>query len=143
MDARGAGHQGCDQTWMLVEDRFWWPRAREDITQAVKNCMRWITYEGKDTQVPLVSVVATSPPEIVHMDHTSFETTNITTQETPTAPIKPESTSIDPTTGAAQHIMVVTTFVPTSIASASADITLPAPSPVRHLQCHQKCLPAH
>ena len=32
---RDAGHQGCDQTWTLVEDRFLWPRAREDIVQAV------------------------------------------------------------------------------------------------------------
>ena len=60
---------------MLVEDRFWWPRAREDIIQAVKNCKRCNTYEGKDMQVPLVSVVATSPLEIVHVDYTSFKTT--------------------------------------------------------------------
>ena len=61
---RDAGHQGHDLIWMLVEDRFWWPRAREDMVQAVKNCKRCNTYEGKDTQVPLVSVVVTSPLEM-------------------------------------------------------------------------------
>ena len=72
---RDTGHQGHDRTWMLVEDRFWWPRAREDIVQAVKNCKGCNTYEGKDTQVPLVSVTATSLLEIVHVDYTSFKTT--------------------------------------------------------------------
>ena len=37
---RDMGHQGHDQTWTLVEGRFWWPRAREDFIQAVKNCNR-------------------------------------------------------------------------------------------------------
>ena len=72
---RDVGHKGHDGTWTLVEDRFWWPRAREDIVQAVKNCRRCNTYEGRDTQAPLVSVIATSPLEIVHVDYTSFETT--------------------------------------------------------------------
>ena len=72
---RDAGHQGCDMTWTLVEDRFWWSRAHEDVVQAVKNCKRGNTYKGRDTRVPLVSVVATSPLEIVHVDYTSFETT--------------------------------------------------------------------
>ena len=72
---RDAGHQGHDWTWTLVEDIFWWPRACEDMVQAVKNCKRCNTYEGKDTWGPLVSVVAISPLEIVHVDYTSFETT--------------------------------------------------------------------
>ena len=72
---RDAGHQGCDRTWTLVEDKFWWPRAKEYVVQAVKNCKRCNSYEGKDMQVPLVSVIATSPLEIVHVDYTSFETT--------------------------------------------------------------------
>ena len=72
---RGAGHQGHDQTSTLVEDRFWWPRAHENMVQAVKNCKRCSTYERKDTWAPLVSVVAISPLEIVHVDYTSFETT--------------------------------------------------------------------
>ena len=72
---RDAGHQGRDQKWTLVEDRFWWPRACEDVVQAVKNCKKCNTHERKDTWVPLVSVVATLPLQIVHVDYTSFETT--------------------------------------------------------------------
>ena len=72
---RDVGHQGHDQTWTLVQDRFWWSGVHEDVVQAIKNCKRCNTYEGKDTQAPLVSVFATCPLEIVHVDYTSFETT--------------------------------------------------------------------
>ena len=58
--------------------------------------------------------------------------THITTQETSTATIESESTSIAATTGATQQVTVVTTSVPTPIpsASASTDITPPPPPPV-------------
>ena len=69
------GHQGHDWTWMQAEDRFWWASTHEDVVQVIKNCKRCNTYEGKDTWEPLVSVIATSPLEIVHVDYTSFETT--------------------------------------------------------------------
>ena len=65
-------------------------------------------------------VIATDTSRNIQAYMGLVQMTHITTQETSTAPIESESTSISATTGAAQQAKVMTTSVLTPIPSASA-----------------------
>ena len=56
-----AGHQGCDHTLSLIQERFWWPRMAKQMRQTIRACMCCLQYEGGLSKAPLCPIVATAP----------------------------------------------------------------------------------
>ena len=61
-------HLGIDQTTSLMQDSFYWPHMAEDIRVHIQNCMRCIKFKQKESQVEMVSIEATNPLLLVHLD---------------------------------------------------------------------------
>ena len=57
-----ADHQGQQRTLALAQERFWWPMMAEDCCAIVRGC-------------PLCPIWVYAPLELVHLDHTSIEST--------------------------------------------------------------------
>ena len=72
---RDAGHQGHDHTLSLLREHFWWPGMINQIQQSIKNCVHCLHHEGDSPKVPLHSIVATAPLDLLHVDFTSIEMT--------------------------------------------------------------------
>ena len=41
-----AGHQGCDHTLSLLQERFWWPGMAKQMRQVIRACKHCLQYEG-------------------------------------------------------------------------------------------------
>ena len=72
-----AGHQGKKRTESLISDQFWWPGVLEDVNRAVQNCRQCQLYGGREERAPMVPMMVTAPLQLVHLDFTSFETTDL------------------------------------------------------------------
>ena len=72
---REAGHQGRDRTLSLLRERFWWPGMGVQATLSVKNCERCHQYEDQPSLPQMVTISATEPLDLVHMDFVGMETT--------------------------------------------------------------------
>ena len=70
-----AGHQGRDRTLSLLRKRFWWPSMGVQATLSVKNCERCCRYEARPSLPEMVTIGATEPLDLVHMDFVGMETT--------------------------------------------------------------------
>ena len=70
-----AGHQGCDRTLSLMNERFWWPGMSQALLKAVANCVRCIQYEAKGQLPPMQPIICTEPMELVHIDYVGMEVT--------------------------------------------------------------------
>jgi transposase InsO family protein len=69
-------HQGLDRTLALVRDRYYWPGMQADVAHKVKTCDRCIrrkTPPDAHKRVPLISIPATAPLELVSVDYLSLE----------------------------------------------------------------------
>ena len=42
-----AGHQGCDRTYSLLKERFWWPKMRVQMMTSVLNCVKCKVFERR------------------------------------------------------------------------------------------------
>ena len=62
------GHLGIDQTTGLMQERFYWPHMSDDIRIYIRDCMRCIKFKQKGEQEEMVSIKATYPLQLVHMD---------------------------------------------------------------------------
>ena len=62
------GHQGRDRTYSLLQERFWWPKIRTQMMMTLQNCERCKVYEKKDPKVPLCTITATEPMDLIHVD---------------------------------------------------------------------------
>ena len=69
-----AGHQGRDRTLSLLRERFWWPGMGVQATLPVKNCERCHQYEAWPSLPKMVTIGATKPLDLVHMDLVGMET---------------------------------------------------------------------
>ena len=69
-----AGHQGHDHTLSLLQECFWWPGMAKQMRQVIKACRCCLQYEGTTPKAPLCPIVATTPPDLLHVDFTSIET---------------------------------------------------------------------
>lgn len=67
------GHMGRDKTARLVQDRFFWPGWRRDVSKKVETCQNCICRKAQADTAPLIPVVATQPLEFVTMDYLSLE----------------------------------------------------------------------
>ena len=70
---RDAGHQGCARTTALLEERFWWPKCKLDVLNAVRKCPVCIKFEAPRVTAPLETITAVCPLDLVHIDFTSME----------------------------------------------------------------------
>ena len=70
-----AGHQGQQRTLALTQERFWWPMMAEDGCTIVRECPHCRAFEGEVPKAPLCPIRAHAPPELVHLDYTSIEST--------------------------------------------------------------------
>ena len=62
------GHLGVDRTTGLMQERFYWPHMSDDIRMYIRDCMRCIKFKQKGEQEEMVSIKATYPLQLVHMD---------------------------------------------------------------------------
>ena len=69
------GHQGRDRTYLLLQERFWWPKMRTQMMMTLQNCEKCKVYEKKDPKVPLCTIAATEPMDLVHVDLVGMEVT--------------------------------------------------------------------
>ena len=72
---RDVGHQGRDRTYSLLQERFWWPKMRMQMMMTLQNCKKCKVYEKKDPKVPLCTIAATEPMDLVHIDLVGMEVT--------------------------------------------------------------------
>ena len=72
---RDVGHQGRDRTYSLLQERFWWPKMRTQMMMTLQNCKKCKVYEKKDPKVPLCTITATEPMDLVHVDLVRMEVT--------------------------------------------------------------------
>ena len=69
------GHQGRDRTYSLLQERFWWPKMRTQMMMTLQNCEKCKVYEKKDPKVPLCTIAAMEPMDLVHVDLVGMEVT--------------------------------------------------------------------
>ena len=69
------GHQGRDRTYSLLQERFWWPKMRTQMMMTLQNCEKCKVYKKKDPKVPLCTIAATEPMDLVHIDLVRMEVT--------------------------------------------------------------------
>ena len=79
---REARHQGRDQMLSLLRERFWWLGMAVQAVLSVKNCVRCCRYEARDMMPEMVTISATEPMDLVHIDFIGMETT-VSTRKTP------------------------------------------------------------
>ena len=70
------GHQGRDRMYLLLQERFWWPKMRTQIMMiTLQNCKKCKVYEKKDPKVPLCTITAMEPMDLMHIDLVRMEVT--------------------------------------------------------------------
>ena len=69
------GHQGRDRMYSLLQERFWWSKMRTQMMMTLQNCKKCKVYEKKDPKVPLCTIAATEPMDLVHIDLVRMEVT--------------------------------------------------------------------
>ena len=69
------GHQGHDHTLSLLQECFWWPAVAKQMRQVIRACKHYFQFEGGTPKAPLCPIVATAPPDLLHVDFTNIETT--------------------------------------------------------------------
>ena len=62
------GHLGIDRSTVLMVDRFFWPKMSEEIRQYIQNCERCLRFKQQPHQAEMISLDASYPLQIVHMD---------------------------------------------------------------------------
>ena len=72
---RDTRHQGCDRTYSLLRERFWWPKMRTQMMNNILNCNKCKVFERKDPKPPLCNIMASEPMDLVHINLLGLETT--------------------------------------------------------------------
>lgn len=68
------GHLGCDKTYALVRDRFFWPRMKVDVESHCKTCERCIKRKTLPQKAaPLSHMHSSGPLDLVCIDFLSIE----------------------------------------------------------------------
>ena len=70
-----ARHQGCDRTYSLLKDQFWWPKMRMQMMNNILNCGKYKVFERKDPKPPLCNITVSEPMDLVHINLLGLETT--------------------------------------------------------------------
>ena len=70
-----AGHQGRDRTYSLLKERFWWSKMRTQMMTSILSCAKCKVFERREPKVPLCSIVASEPMDLIHVDLLGLETT--------------------------------------------------------------------
>ena len=71
---RDAGHQGRDRTYLLLKERFWWPKMRTQMMASIMNCAKCKVFEKREPKVPMCNIIATEPMDLIHVDLLGLET---------------------------------------------------------------------
>ena len=70
-----AGHQGRDRTYLLLKERFLWPKMRTQMMMSILNCAKCKVFEKREPKAPLCNIVASEPMDLIHVDLLGLETT--------------------------------------------------------------------
>ena len=62
------GHLGIDRTTAMMQARFFWPKMADEIRTYIRSCARCFRFKQTPEQEEMVSVDATYPLQLVHMD---------------------------------------------------------------------------
>ena len=66
-------HLGQDRELELLRDRFYWPEMYMDVASYINSCPRCIRRKSQPDKVPLLTIEATQPLELVHLDYFQIE----------------------------------------------------------------------
>ena len=66
------GHLGIDQSTVLLQERFFWPRMNDDIRSHIRVCEHCTAYKQTPEQVELQPILTSYPLEMIHMDFLSI-----------------------------------------------------------------------
>ena len=66
-------HLGIEQTIDLLRDWVYWPGMMEDTVRHIRQCKRCLRFKALPDKVPMESVDASYPMELVHMDYLTIE----------------------------------------------------------------------
>ena len=69
------GHQDRDRMYSLLQERFWWLNMRMQMMMTLQNCEKCKVYEKKDPKVPLCTITAKEPMDLVHINLVRMEVT--------------------------------------------------------------------
>lgn len=67
------GHQGIDRTLALVRSRCYWPRLDRDVREHINNCEPCLLAKPEKVKVPVGTIEAQRPLEVVAIDFTVLE----------------------------------------------------------------------
>ena len=63
------GHFGMERTFILVSERFFWPKMGDDVRLFIRRCSRCTRFKQPTEKEELQSIIATYPFELVHLDY--------------------------------------------------------------------------
>ena len=69
------GHQGRDRMYSLLQERFWWLKMRTQMMMTLQNWEKCKVYKKKDPKVPLCTIAATEPMDLIHINLVRMEVT--------------------------------------------------------------------
>ena len=69
------GHQGRDRMYLLLQERFWWPKIRTQMMMTLQNCEKCKVYEKRDLKAPLCTIATTEPMDLMHIALVGMEVT--------------------------------------------------------------------
>ena len=72
---RDVGHQGRDRTYLLLQERFWWPKMRTQMMMTLQNCEKCKVYEKKDPKAPLCTIATMEQMDPIHIILVGMEVT--------------------------------------------------------------------
>ena len=67
------GHLGQDRVLDLLRDKFYWPGMHIDVVSYINSCPRCLRRKSQPDKPPLLSIEASQPLELIHLDYLKIE----------------------------------------------------------------------
>ena len=66
------GHQGIDETTLLLQKRFFWNNLVNEMREHIRSCSRCLSFKTPEEAVNLERIVCLYPLEMIHLDFLSI-----------------------------------------------------------------------
>ena len=66
-------HWGQDRVSDLLRDRFYWPGMHGDVVSYINSCPRCLRRKSQPDKAPLLTIEASQPLELIHLDYLKIE----------------------------------------------------------------------
>ena len=67
------GHLGQERVLDLLIDKFYWPGMHIDVASYINSCPRCLRRKSQPDKAPLLSIEASQPLELIHLDYLKLE----------------------------------------------------------------------